>query len=164
MALHFCIMKFKYIIVSLLLLLTNYGRAQDGFSSVGGDISSSTGSEAFSVGLVVYTELCGSGGSACQGVEQAYEIFSVAIQEIPSDINCKVFPNPASDRLVVQLAELGDCNLYYRFYNTQGCLLVHGDLISPQTELNTADFPSGIYFLNVTQSNRIVQSFKIIKN
>ncbi len=153
------------IIFSGLLFGAVFGSsAQDALSSVGGDGTGSGGSEAYSVGLVVFTEVTGPGGSASQGIEHAYEIFPVSVQETEYVLTLNVFPNPTTDQLLMQVLQADQFNLQYELSDAQGKRLLDGSTTSSQTVLNTSALPVGVYFLNIFQNNQSIRTFKIIKN
>lgn len=147
----------------LVLLVSSFCYAQDSFSTIGGDASGSGGSEAFAVGLVVFTEISGSGGSASQGIEHAYEIFPVTIGA-DRTIKVNIYPNPTTDMLNISLPELVSSDVFYRLYTVDGKQLEHGTISTSQNVLDTSTLPSGTYLLNIVNNNEITQSFTIIKN
>ena len=88
-------MKHKKIKLSVLLLgIGMTVQAQQATTTSGGDASGSGGTAAFSVGQVVYTANTNASGTLSQGVQQAYEIFTLSIKETELNISLKVFPNP----------------------------------------------------------------------
>jgi hypothetical protein len=72
-------------------------QAQQSTNSSGGNATGSGGKVSYSVGQIVYTSTAGSGGSASQGVQQPYEIFTLGIDDF-SNINLTmiVYPNPTT--------------------------------------------------------------------
>jgi hypothetical protein len=147
------------------LLLGGFAQAQESANSSGGDATGSGGTAAFSIGQVVYTTNTGSTGSVAQGVQHAYEIFTVGIKGTTLNISLTAFPNPITDILMLQVSEFNNEKLAYYLYDIQGKMLSGGQVFAQQTQINTASLPSATYFINVvTQENKKVQSFKIIKN
>lgn len=155
-------MKSRLILVSLGLISAFQLQAQDGFTTTGGDVVNSNGSEAFSIGLVVYTEISGAGGSASQGVQHAFEIYDVSVSEESKDITMKVYPNPTSDQLII--SKSSNSKLEYSVYNALGAKLQSGSLEGEETRLNAGEWPTGIYFLTIQLQSGSVKSYKIIKN
>lgn len=141
---------------------TNLLKAQDGFVTTGGDVSNSNGSEAFSIGLVVYTEINGTGGYANQGVQHAFEIYVISVNENFAEFNLQVFPNPTSDQLIISASN--EVNFDYNLMSLLGVKVNSGKLSGLQTTVNAAELPAGIYLLNIQQDSRIIKTYKIIKN
>jgi hypothetical protein len=154
----------------ILLLVTGtlwacLAQAQESTNSSGGDATGSGGTAAYSIGQVVYTTYTGSSGSVAQGVQQAYEIFTVDIEETTLSISLIAFPNPTADNLTLQISDFNKEKLTYQFYDIGGKLLSNGQVTGQQTEINTSSLPPATYFINVlNQEDKKVQSFKIIKN
>lgn len=159
-------MKHKKIKLSVLLLSIGISvQAQQATTATGGAASGSGGTVAYSVGQVVYTTNTDASGTVSQGVQQAYEIFTVGIKETELNISLSVFPNPTSDNLTLQISDYNDEKLSYHLFDMQGKLLNNGQVTAQQTHINTSSLPSATYFIHiVNQENKKVQSFKIIKN
>lgn len=160
-------MKHKKTIASVAFLLLGIGglHAQESVNATGGDATGSGGTVAYSVGQVVYTTNIDASGTVSQGVQQAYEIFTLGIKETEPNISLSVFPNPTANNLTLQISDHNNEKLSYQLYDMQGKLLNNGQVTAQQTQINTSSLPSATYFINVVnQQNKKVQSFKIIKN
>ena len=93
----------KHIKIKLSVLLLGIGmtvQAQQATTASGGDASGSGGTAAFSVGQVVYTANTNASGTVSQGVQQAFEIFTLSIKETELNISLKAFPNPTLNNLI----------------------------------------------------------------
>ncbi|MBK6834641.1 MAG: T9SS type A sorting domain-containing protein [Bacteroidetes bacterium] len=159
-------MKQKKIKLSVLLLSIGISvQAQQATTTTGGDASGSGGTVAYSVGQVVYTTNTDASGTVSQGVQQAYEIFTVGIKETELNISLSVYPNPTADNLTLQIQDYNNEKLSYQLFDMQGKQLSNGQIVAQQTQINMNSLPTATYFVNVVnQENKKVQSFKIIKN
>ena len=147
------------------LLWTSLAQAQESINASGGDASGSGGTVAYSVGQVVYTTNSSSSGTVSQGVQHAYEIFTVGIKETELSISLSVFPNPTADNLTLQISDYNNEKLSYQLFDMQGKLLSNGQIAAQQTQIDMNSFPPATYFVNVvTQEKNKVKSFRIIKN
>jgi len=157
-------MKISYVI--LILSFTVFtAKAQESTNSSGGDASGSGGTVAYSIGQVVYTTNTGSNGSVAQGVQHAYEIFTVGIKETELNISLTAFPNPTAENLTLQISEYKNEKLSYQLFDMHGKQISNGQIIAQQMQIYMNDLPTATYFINVVnQENKKVQSFKIIKN
>ncbi len=139
-------------------------QAQTSVNASGGDASGSGGTVAYSVGQVVYTSNSASTGTVDQGVQHAYEIYTVSIKEIAMNISLTAFPNPTTENLTLRISDYNNEKLSYQLFDLQGKALNTGQIVGPQTLINMNSLPRATYFLNVLdQENKKVQSFKIIK-
>lgn len=147
------------------LLWAGFAQAQESANASGGDATGSGGTVAYSIGQVVYTTNTGSNGSVAQGVQHAYEIFTVGIKETELNISLSVFPNPTTDNLTLQISDYNNEKLSFQLFDIQGKQLSNGQIVAQQTQINLNSLPTATYFINVVnQENKKVQSFKIIKN
>ncbi len=147
------------------LLCAGLTQAQESVNSTGGNATGSGGTVSYTIGQVGYTTNTGSNGSVAQGVQQAYEILTVGINENEPKISLSVFPNPIADNLTLQIIDFNSENLSYQLYDMQSKLIYSGQVTAKQTELNTSTLPAASYFIHVVnQENKKVQTFKIIKN
>ena len=160
-------MKTNTLIVFLAFLLSFSVNAQTShqvLSASGGDATGSGGSVAYSVGQIVYTTHTGTTGSVAQGVEQAYEIYSVGIKETALNISLSVFPNPTSDYLTLKVEDYNNEALNYTLLDEQGRLVFNEQITTQDTQVAMSTLARGAYFINVLQANKKIQTFKIIKN
>jgi hypothetical protein len=147
------------------LLWAGLAQAQESANASGGDATGSGGAVAYSIGQVVYTTHTGSSGSVAQGVQHAYEIFTVGIKETTLNISLTAFPNPTTENLTLQISDFNNEKFAYQLFDIQGKLLSKDQVTAQKTQINTASLPAATYFINVVnQENKQVQSFKIIKN
>jgi hypothetical protein len=153
------------VLLAIGFLSAGFAQAQQSANAAGGDATGSGGSAAYSVGQVVYTANNSPSGTVSQGVQQAYEIFLIGINETELNNSLSVFPNPIVDNLTLQISDYNNEKLSYQLFDMQGKLLSNAQIIAQQTQIKTASLPPATYFIKVlNQENKHVQSFKIIKN
>jgi len=147
------------------LLSVSLAQAQESSNASGGDAIGIGGTIAYSVGQIVYTSNTGVTGTVNQGVQHAYEIFTVGIKETALNISLTAFPNPTTDNLTLQISNYNNEKLMYQLFDMQGKQLSNGQVTAQQTQINMNGLPSATYLIKViNQENKKVQSFKIIKN
>ena len=159
-------LKMKKIIlftISFLFFLSKV-TAQTSNNAAGGDASGAGGSVAYSVGQPFYITNSGANGSVAQGVQQTYQIFSLGINQSELNISLAVFPNPTYDNLNIEIKEFNNENLSYELFDIQAKLLASGLITSKQTQINLINLPPSAYFMHISQKNKKIHSFKIIKN
>jgi hypothetical protein len=155
--------------IFLCLLLSGFGTtllAQNTIPASGGNANGSGGSVSYTIGQTVYTTNAGTNGSSAQGVQQPYEISVVTGTKEASDITLEiqVYPNPATDfiKLIVLNYEID--NLKYQLYDDSGNLLNYDKVEGDEKSISMGNYSPGIYFLKVIQGNKMLKTFKIIKN
>jgi hypothetical protein len=156
--------------LALLLLATwliwaGLAQAQESANASGGDATGIGGTVAYSIGQVVYTTNNGISGSVAQGVQHAYEIFTVGIKETELNISLTAYPNPTTENLTLQISDYNNEKLAYQLFDIQGKQISNEQVTAQQTQINMNGLPPATYFINVVNpENKKVQSFKIIKN
>jgi hypothetical protein len=158
-------MKHKKTITSVVFVLLGLGglHAQENAVTTGGEATGAGGTASYSVGQVVYTTNTGTNGSVAQGVQQPYEISTtVGINETSINLELSVYPNPTTDYLTLKVEDNTELN--YQLYDSQGKIIENKKVTANSTTISMEALPKSIYFLNVTDNNQVVKTFKIIKN
>jgi len=157
--------KLKLSAVLLLGLGLTGLQAQTSINATGGNASGSGGSSSYSVGQVAYQTHTGTNGSVAQGVQQPFEISVVTAIEEAKGINLSVsaYPNPTTDYLTLEVKEYELSNLHFQLYDMSGKLLQNEKITGNQTSIVMSNLVPATYFVKVTESNKEVKTFKIIK-
>lgn len=161
-------MKKLWVLFSLLTLLFTNTFAQQSINASGSSVQTSGGSVSYSVGQIDYHTINSASGTISQGVQQPFEIFEIGISENNNIcISAKLFPNPTTDYLQLQInfndkQELNEIS--YLLLDINGKVLSKEIIIEEQSIITMAHFAVGTYFLNIVSKNSILKSFKIIKN
>jgi hypothetical protein len=152
-------------ILFLLLVSIQVINAQETVPVAGGTIAGSGGSVSYTVGQVAYTTVTGAGGTVTQGVQQPY-VISV-ISEVPEaseiSLNLTVFPNPASQFVMLKIENLELSDMACRLYDTDGKLLQDIKIDDKLTTIPMDDLLRATYFLKVMQGQREIKVFMIVK-
>ena len=155
----------KKIITSATFLLLGLGviNAQETVTAAGGEATGTGGTASYSVGQVVYTTNTGTNGSVAQGVQQPYEISVITgINETAINLEMIVYPNPTKNYLTLKVED--NVNLSYQLYDLQGKVIEDKKVTADNTTIKMEALPKATYFLRVTDNNKTVKTFKVIKN
>jgi hypothetical protein len=154
----------KTITLLLTLFLAFTMQAQDAVVASGGNIIGAGGSSSYSVGQVVYNTNTGATGSEAQGVQQAFEIFTLSNPELRElTLSALIYPNPTTDKIVLSLKNSNLTGLSYVLYNLNGKALVSSLVQQAESPIAIQNLPSGVYILKVNQNNTELKTFKIVK-
>ncbi len=161
-------MRYKNLKLSAILLLVlglTGLQAQESINATGGDASGNGGSVSYSVGQLVYQTHTGTNGSIAEGVQQAYEISVVTAIEDAKSIKLMVsaYPNPTTDYLTLEVNEFELSNLSFQLYDMNGKLLQSEKITGNQTSIVMRSLVPATYFIQVSQENKELKTFKIIK-
>lgn len=140
-------------------------KAQESIPAAGGTITGSGGSVSYTVGQVAYTTVTGTGGTVSQGVQQPY-VISV-ISEVPEAseirLDCSVFPNPASEYVMLKIDNLELNNLACQLFDGEGRLLQNITIEDKLTTIQMDKLLRTTYFLKIMKEGREIKVFKIVK-
>ena len=125
-----------------------------------------TGASAtYTVGQWMYRTYQSDRGSAAHGVQQAYEMSVIIGEEVKEILlSAKAYPNPASDKLYLEMQDLFREDLYYRILDVQGNVLKSERITHPETEIGLGELPAASYFIQVFSTEKSSKTFQIIKN
>lgn len=157
-------MKQKSVIICILATtaLSLGAEAQQAVSSAGGNAVGAAGSVSYTVGQP-FAASCGV--SLNEGVQQAYSISEMAIDGAALlDITTRIYPNPTTDEVVVQVLSSDDSQkLRYELYAVGGTLIRQGCVDEGTLRLSLAGCPAGIYVLRLSDVDAS-RSYHIVKN
>jgi hypothetical protein len=140
--------------------------AQWTIPATGGNATGSGGSVSYSVGQITFYTFPGVNGSIAQGVQQPFEISVVTGTEEAKviDIILSVYPNPATDFVTLKVGRYDNTNLSYELLDINGNVLENKKIEGEETTIHFGNRTPSVYFLKVTNKNKVVKTFKIIKN
>jgi len=156
----------KKLITVISLIFGLYSlQAQEAILATGGEASGG-GSASYTLGQVVYTMQTGTNGnSVAQGVQQPYEISVVSGIKETEGINLEysVYPNPTTNYLILEIEDDVQTQYIASLYDMNGKLLKSKNITADKTKITTNDLAPATYFLKITDNEKIIKSFKIIK-
>ena len=157
--------KNTIIYVVFMLLCLGGLHSQESPTAAGGEATGTGGSASYSVGQVVYTSATGTTGSVAQGVQQPFEISTiVGVEERSIHLEMMVYPNPTTDFLRLEVETQALKGLSFQLFDMHGKLLKNNSLTNNSTKIKMEEFAEATYILKITDNNKIVKSYKIIKH
>lgn len=161
-------MKTNYLILKIPLLIflgfNGICEAQQTVNTSGNNAQSATGSVSYSVGQMFDQSLSSVSGKVNQGVQQPYEIYTLATNESAVQKKITVYPNPVKDFLIVDFNSEKLQNAKYQLFEGTGRIINQGGLRDLKNEINTSTLNSGMYILSISSEGKTMKTFKIIKN
>ena len=86
--------------------------------------------------------------------------FAIGIAEAGTLATVQIGPNPATDRLTVNLGQAANSNVLYTLTDLQGRTLQSGTFNGARGELNTSSMATGLYHLTL-RSAKLVRAFGV---
>ena len=153
----------SFLLLAGIFLRTTYSLAQSTTLSSGGEASGSSGSISYSIGQVNYINVSSGSGKISEGVQQPIEILTINIEELPKTFSASIFPNPASDQLIIQINSEKNQALHSMLYDVHGNLLLSDVIQGNQHSISLSGLSPGIYILKIRNEKESITS-KIIKS
>jgi hypothetical protein len=97
------------------------------------------------------------------GFLQPVLIVSTTDRDESSPFEIKAFPNPANGSLEVELKESRSGNINFSLYDAGGRKLLQIYPENSKTRIDLGQYSSGLYLLKVSEADKEITSFKIIK-
>jgi hypothetical protein len=154
--------KAQLIVLLIGLSLTNL-YAQKVVLSANGKASGSGGSVTYSVGQVAYKNFGNSSGSVTQGVLQPMIVITAVEEVLNKEINCTVFPNPATVTVNLKIENRSLKKVSIELYDLNGKLLQQQKINQTETSITTEGLIPSTYLLRVKDGNQELKTFKIVK-
>ena len=155
-------MKIIYILV--LFIISNFANSQNRIVASSNDIVNSGGSLSYSIGLVDYLSITDSIYQLNCGVQIPFEMFETKNSNLINNSNYnKIYPNPTSDFLYIELSEKSIFDLKYEVYDLNFHKLEEKNITEKVTKISLNNFPESLYFLRIIENSNQIKIFKIIK-
>ncbi|MBU2020373.1 MAG: T9SS type A sorting domain-containing protein [Bacteroidetes bacterium] len=157
-------MNHKLRSISVLFCLffgVSFAHSQQAVVASGG-VASGSGSVAYSIGQIANTSNTSAAGTVSEGVQQAYEIYTVGLVKSTMPVVLNIFPNPTTH--ILHLAIDQPENISYTLMDLTGKSLIKNQVNSPITLINMEPFARSSYLLVVSKEDKTIQTFQIIKN
>jgi len=151
-----------FLLISFLYFLT--GNAQQSVNASGGNGTGSGGSISYSVGQIDYVSITSASGSANQGVQQPFEIVVLGTNAFANiNLEMKAYPNPTTANLNLKISNYTTENLYYQVYDISGQIINQQKITSEETTISMDNLSAGNYIVQVSNNEKMLKTFKIIK-
>ena len=151
----------------LFLLLTGLSglHAQETTLSSSGNLTGSDGTVSYSVGQVIYLTKSGTEGTISEGVQLPFEILIPTGIEDEKGITleCLLYPNPADKYVKLKIENHDVGSLSYQLYNINGLLLKNMKVGGNETLIPMDDLEKATYFLVITENEKTLKTFQVIK-
>jgi len=152
---------------SLLLVLSNIAVSQtakpDLVNTTGDSFSNDTYQLDWSVGETMISTYSTEIYILTQGFHQNVYLIT-SIEDFDKNIIMEVYPNPTSDYITLKVDGTLSGLLSYTMMDISGKPIKNGEIHDNEELYNMVDFANGVYLLNIIRNNKVIKSYRIIKN
>ena len=154
----------KTILTTSCLVFGGFVFGQTSVNASGGGTSNTSGSISYSIGQVAYQSVSNTSGSVSQGVQYAFEISTLSLEENALNLSLMAYPNPTQDLLSLRVGNYNQEKLAYKLVDLEGKVISEAAMHSEETTIDMKQLPVATYFVEVHNDAKKVHVFKIIKN
>lgn len=131
----------------------------------GSNRSASTYEIGWSIGEIVTNTHQSNNYVLTQGFHQNSYEFTL-INDPAKNININVYPNPTKDflNLDLPLQHKSYKNIDFKLFDEKGKIIQSSKLNNSVNKIRLHDYPDGVYYLHFTNREKLIKSYKIIKN
>ncbi len=153
--------KIFYVIIFILASPALF--AQEVTSSAGNYTEAGGVQLSWTLGEPVIETVTNGNTILTQGFHQTNLTVTAIGQLQAADMSLKVYPNPTSDFIKIELEnETGPIN--YSLFDLNGKLIFQDIITDINAKIPMSNYETGVYFLEVSNKNkRVLQTFKIVK-
>jgi hypothetical protein len=154
----------KISLLTSVLVATQLVYSQEAISFSAGEAAGAGGSISYTVGQVFYTTYTTTVGSVSQGVQQAFEFQTLSNPAFTSvNLAAVTYPNPTKDFIILKITDITLHNLRYTLFDINGKAIASGSITESNTQVQLKYLSIGAYVLKVSQKNKSLKTFKILK-
>ncbi len=141
-------------------------KAQEAVPASGSNASGAGGTASYTIGQMEYTQNNSAAGSVSQGIQIPYEISVVTFisPDQKTSLKCIAYPNPTSGAVNLEIGHRDFGSLSYTLVNSQGKLLETKKVMGSETLISLSPYPEAVYFLNIFDHDKKVETFRIVHN
>ena len=154
----------KTIITTSCLIIGTLAFGQTSTNASGGGTSNSSGSISYSIGQLAYQSISNASGSVSQGVQYAFGISTLSMEENALHLSLMAYPNPTQELLNLSVGNYSQEKLAYKLLDLEGKVISEATTHSETTAIDMKQLPVATYFVEVHNEGKKMQTFKIIKN
>jgi hypothetical protein len=133
------------------------------FFSNGASVQTPEGSVSFSLGQIVYTYSTDNQYTQYNGVQQVWEIGLVYSDNSYLNLDVKIYPNPCSDNIWINIEGAAQNTVTYEIINPKGEVLQVGELNAYNEKIYISDLPPSLYLVRFTIAEDSQYLMKFIK-
>ncbi len=154
----------RILLLLVLLLSFNSARTQEVIASGSGNASGTDGSVTFTVGQTVYQTKPGTTGTVSEGVQQPCEIlYFYGIEDNGITLKYSVSPNPAESFIRLLIEDRDPVHFSCQITDLRGVTILDQKISGKETMIPLESLPSASYFLRISENDKPITVYKIIK-
>jgi hypothetical protein len=154
----------KNFFLASILFVAQLAQSQEAIPVSAGAAAGSGGSVNYTVGQVFYTTHTTTAGSVSQGVQHPFEFQTLSNPALTTvNLTAVTYPNPTKDFIILKITDRAINDLRYTLFDVNGKAIASGSITESSTQVQMKHLSIGAYVLKVSQKNKALKTFKILK-
>jgi hypothetical protein len=149
--------------ICLSLANLNYCTGQDIIAASACCFKTATLSVSWTIGEIATETYVNDNIMLTQGFNQGNITIATLYEDLCSDINIIVYPNPVNDFFTVETGTDNAMQMKAELYNMSGSRLLSRSIGTGSTSFNMEGFTASDYILKIYDNLREIKTFKLIK-
>ncbi|PLX06333.1 MAG: hypothetical protein C0596_17845 [Marinilabiliales bacterium] len=145
-------------------LLTAQEISKSSVNSAGTEYTNENLSINWTLGQTAISTISSDNAIITQGFQQNTYSFTDITSDITSEVNISMYPNPTSDLVYIDINNEDFTHGIIEITDITGRLIDKKEISGSKTQLSLNQYSSEIFLISIKQENRIMRTFKIIKN
>ena len=100
---------------------------------------------------------------ACSATSACYNITNVAVEQLQTLNNIRIYPNPTKNSITIDFGGVVDANIQVFTIAGSSKDAIHRVSTANTTNIDLSDYPAGLYMVVVTVDGQAPQAFKVSK-
>lgn len=139
--------------------------SQSSIVPIGENAYGSSGNISYTLGQIDYETFLGINSNVQQGVQQPFEFFSiVSVDEIQVPFTLEFGPNPTNNEVFLSVYDYYKNDLDYIVTDSEGRTIIAKTSLIGKSTLNFENRSPGTYLLIISNNQKQIKTFKILKN
>ena len=153
-----------YLLIFLIILCATSLQAQEVVTTAGSYGETTSGSLSWTVGEPVIETITDGTNTLTQGFQQS-KLTVTAVFELPGlDFTISVFPNPANSFLSIEVKTDKQRDLLLSLFDLNGRLILQKKMAGNKQTIKMQNYKPATYILKVTERNKEIRTYQIVKH
>ena len=153
-----------YLLILLIALCANSLQAQEVVTTAGSYGETTSGSLSWTIGEPVIETITDGTNTLTQGFQQSkLTVTTINDLKVPG-IELSVYPNPTNSFLSIEVKTDKQRDLLLSLFDLNGRLILQKKMAGNKQTIKMQNYKPGTYILKVTEANKEIRTYQIVKH
>jgi hypothetical protein len=153
-----------YLLILLIALCSTFLQAQEVVTTAGSYGETTSGSLSWTIGEPVIETITNETNTLTQGFQQS-KLTVTTINDLKvSGIELSVYPNPTNSFLSIEVKTDKQRDFLLSLFDLNGRLILQKKMAGNKQTIKMQNYKPGTYILKVTEANKEIRTYQIVKH